>query len=176
MLEVPKNYVPSTAFKKGECRALSIENSPFKPGNYRGYPSREAWSANFKYKMADIKTRVQARKRNSKAIKELREIQDEARKLAPLAIQTMKRVMKSKTASDMALLTAADKVLDRAYGKAMQTNINANVDSNAKPTEVTAAELDKRIEETLARIERLTKREAEEGESEERPADLREYH
>jgi hypothetical protein len=109
-------------------------------------------------------------------VKEAREIQEMARRYAPDAIKAMGDILKSKVASDLAKISAANSMLDRGYGKATQTNINATVNTDGKPSEVDEQELSRRIAETLARVEGLTKRKREKIKSQEQPAHLRKLH
>ncbi len=66
-------------------------------------------------------------------------------------------------------------ILDRAYGKASQTSITANV-GNGKASDISAEELDKRVERALKRVEDLTNRTPKAGTSKNRPAHLRKLH
>ncbi len=117
------------------------------------------------------KTRERSRLRENLQA-EARDIQNLARTLATEAIEAMGEIVRdSEKGSDR--IAAAALILERAYGKANQTTINANIDANGRPTEVTSKELDTRIAETLKRVENLTGREAETEPSEERPVDLR---
>lgn len=104
------------------------------------------------------------------------EIQDEARKAGVAAIKALRRIVKSKVASDLAIISAAQTLLDRGFGKPTQTNINASVNGDGKPSEVTEQELNKRIGEALRRVEGITKRKREKIKSPPRPADIRQFH
>ncbi len=88
--------------------------------------------------------------------KEAREIQDLARKNADAAMRRVAEIAKTST-NEAAALAAAALLFDRAYGKANQTNINANLDANGKATDVSQKELDTRIEKALDRIDSLTR-------------------
>ncbi len=88
--------------------------------------------------------------------KEAREIQELARKNADAAMRRVAEIAKTST-NETAALAAAALLFDRAYGKANQTNINANLDANGKATDVSQKELDTRIEKALDRIDSLTR-------------------
>ncbi len=117
--------------------------------------------------------RKRARLKES-AAKEAADIQLEARRHTADILDEMVEIALSETAVESAKIQAAHFVYDRAYGKAAQTNINANVNANGKPSEITGSTLAKRIEATLKRIEELTRGGATPPASEERPADIRE--
>jgi hypothetical protein len=116
------------------------------------------------------------RLRKEEIVKEAKEVQDIARSHAAKALEALSRIVDSQTAPDSAVIQAAGMLLDRGYGKAAQTNINANLDANADPKAVTATDLNKRIEAALRRVEGITGGELEEEQSEERPTDIRELH
>ncbi len=115
-----------------------------------------------KRKRARLREHVQA---------EHREIQSIARTHALSAMNKLAEIIEH---SDHAasVIAAAQVIFDRAYGKASQTNITANIDANGKPAEVTSNELDARIAETLKRVERLTGRAPEAEASQGGPADV----
>lgn len=123
---------------------------------YRG--DKVVTQATIKRKRARLREHVQA---------EHREIQAIARTHAVSAMNKLAEIVET---SDHAqsVIAAAQVIFDRAYGKANQTNITANIDANGKPQDVTSTELDARIAETLRRVEGLTGRaaEAEAGEGE----------
>ena len=102
------------------------------------------------------------------------EVQEKARQLALDALKSLGEIVNSEEASDNTKVSASALIFERAYGKAAQTNINANVNANA-PREIDAAELDKRIRETLERVEVITNRTREKIISEERPPDIRKF-
>lgn len=124
--------------------------------------------------------RVKRAKLHEAVALEAREMQNISRKAAPDALRSLHDIILSSTATDVAKISAASVLLDRAYGKASQTNINANLDVDGKPANVTEKELTQRIEEALARVNKLTAGAAEPGPgtkkpapSEERPKNLR---
>ena len=102
------------------------------------------------------------------------EVQEKARQHALDAIEALAEIVNSDTASDNTKVSAAGLLFERAYGKAAQTNINANVNANA-PREIDGNELERRIREALEGIESITKREREKIISEERPPDIRKF-
>lgn len=112
-------------------------------------------------------------KLREKVAREAREIQTLARHFATAAVETAAQAMLDPTEPLSARLQAAALILDRAYGKAVQPNTNMNVDANGKPREVTSSELDRRINETLAAVERITGRAGKAPKGKEQPADLR---
>ncbi len=106
-------------------------------------------------------------------VKEVREIQEMARKMASTAMRVMEEIMCNEEAPEAARIAAGQVILERGYGKATQTSINAVIDSNGKPSEVTARELDTRVAEALKRVENLTGGAPEAADSKEQPADIR---
>lgn len=103
-------------------------------------------------------------------------VQAEARKFGIDAIHALNEIIANKLSSDVARISAAQTLLDRAYGRPTQTNVNATVNTDGAPSEVTEAELNRRIAKTLTRVESLTKRKREKIKSEEGPVDLRKLH
>ncbi len=110
-----------------------------------------------------------------KGIKEAREIQELARRSAPAALKALDDIINSKVASDLAKISAANALLDRGYGKALQTNVNATVNTDGSTKEIDGQELDRRVKETISKIEGLTKRKREKIQGTVRPPDLRQY-
>jgi TolA-binding protein len=106
-------------------------------------------------------------------IKEAREIQEMAKGFTADAMKRVHQIIEDQHAKDSDIIAAAQFLHDRAYGKATQTSISAQVDTNGKPTDIGAKELDARIKQALERVERITGGTAEEGKGEERPADVR---
>jgi len=88
--------------------------------------------------------------------KEAREIQELARRNAAAAMKRMAEIAQT-SPNETAAIAAAALLLDRAYGKANQTNTNVNLDANGKATDVSQKELDTRIEKALERIDSLTR-------------------
>lgn len=108
------------------------------------------------------------------AIRELAEIQLKARKYTDSILEAMIEIAQNDKAVESARIQAAHFVFDRAYGKAAQTNINANMNTDGKPSAITGSALAKRIETALKRVEELTGGGTPAPVSEERPADIRE--
>lgn len=105
---------------------------------------------------------------------EARQVQELGRQSAQAVMNMLRDVVNNpgERASDR--IAAGNALLDRAYGKANQTNTNVNVDANGKATDVSRKELTTRIEETLKRVEELTGGAPKAEPSQERPADIRE--
>ena len=121
-------------------------------------------------------------KRSRKALKKIdkiaktataAEIQERARKAGIYAIKAMEEIVKNPISTDVARISAANTLLDRGYGKAVQATVNTQVNPDGAPTEISQQELDRRIKETITRIEGLTTRKRETLKSEERPVDIR---
>lgn len=106
--------------------------------------------------------------------REQREIQELARKNAQAVLERMAEIAQT-SFNETAAIAAGQVILDRAYGKANQTNINASVDANGKETDISEKELNTRINQALKRVEALTRGTAKAPEGEERPADIREH-
>lgn len=125
--------------------------------------------------LKQITARQQARKRSrlrETVAKEAREIQELARKHAHSAMLRMAEIAQN-SQNETAAIAATALLMDRAYGKANQTTINAHLDANGKPTDVSEKELNTRIEETLKRIDALTGGKAKAPARKEQPIDLR---
>lgn len=106
---------------------------------------------------------------------EARELQDLARRTAEKAFRALERVVDNPEAPPSAILTAANMILDRAYGKAAVTTFNINASMDAKPQELDDAGIATRINEALQRVERLAEGEGKTIEGTARPINLREY-
>ena len=107
------------------------------------------------------------------AAREHREIQELARRGTEAAMRRLIDIVMSPAATDANAIQAARELFERGYGKSVQTNVNAHIDANGKPSEVTASELDTRIATVLRRVEEIAGGTPEPVASEERPADLR---
>lgn len=145
----------------------------FPKGNYYGYESREAWAAAFKDNQM---TKRIIPKIRAVATKTHLEIQERARQIADKAMDRLEDILNADDAGDTAVIQAAVTVLERGYGKASQTNINANLDTNAKASDIDTPELRKRIESALKRVEGAASGVPEEGESKDGPPNIRKYH
>lgn len=106
---------------------------------------------------------------------EAHELQQMARENATLAMETLTEIARNQRSPEASRIAASTVILDRAYGKASQTSITANV-TNGKENEIDGVELDKRINSALKRVEELTNRAPKKGKSKDRPSDLRKYH
>lgn len=119
------------------------------------------------------RTRVRMEAKRALAL-EAHELQQLARESAKLAMETLIEISGNKRAPEANRIAASAVILDRAYGKASQTSITANV-SNGKTKDLDSTELDTRINRALKRVEELTNRAPKAGPSQKRPADLRKY-
>ena len=117
--------------------------------------------------------RAKLKMKNAIAL-EAHELQQIARENATLAMTTLAEIAGNPRAPEPSRIAASAVILDRAYGKASQTSITANV-SNGKESEINSTELDKRITKALKRVDDLTNRAPKAGKSKNRPANLRLY-
>jgi hypothetical protein len=85
-------------------------------------------------------------------------------------------IMSNPRSPEAARIAAAAIVLDRGYGKASQTNINANVNANGKENEIDSSTLDDRIGRALKRVEELTGGARKAAAGKKRSSDVRKYH
>lgn len=106
-------------------------------------------------------------------MREAREIMNIARQYAEEAMHKLAEIIANPQPNDQVAVSAINALLERAYGKATATMINATMDVTGKAQDVTGKELDTRIKETLARVEELTGGAREAPPSEERPTDIR---
>lgn len=148
--------------KLGNCRRARYRATYFKRPLKKGFRD-EAMKRN----------RVKLEIKKAIAL-EAHELQQIARENATLAMQTLVEISKNKRAPEATRIAASAVILDRAYGKASQTTISANV-TNGKKSDLTSTDLDKRIDQALRRAEELTTRKAEAPKSEKRPTDIRKY-
>jgi hypothetical protein len=182
----PNGYVlqgeaNETSFKKGN-QAARRENMDNDSHNRRVQGIFKAWAARSRKVRGE---RVMSRETKEKIIrrhtirirenivKEAREMQALMKSYTEEAAKRVYGIIESEHAKDSDVIAAAQFLFDRAYGKATQTNLNANVDANGRPKEVTGKELDARISAALDRVERITGGAPEKGESEERSDNLR---
>lgn len=125
---------------------------------------------------AETKKRTRIRKRirlRETVAKEAREIQEIARQRAVSAMNRLAEIIDNPASKDSDAIAAIAVTLDRAYGKATQTNVNANLDANGQNKDISATELNQRIEKALKRVAELTGGKPEAPPSKDRPADLR---
>ena len=142
---------------------------------YRGWATTARIRAGEKLVSKDsirLKEKRQRIRLHTTIAKEAREIQDAARTHAAAVIEKLATIVET-SINEPAIIAASQVLLDRAYGKASQTHINANV--NGKNAEITKSELDSRIDQALKRVEDITGRKTEAPKSKERPADIREF-
>jgi len=102
-----------------------------------------------------------------------REVQEVARKYARATMEMIAEIAGNPTERAADRIAAGNVLLDRAYGKANQTNTNVHVDNNGRLTEISSGELTTRIEETIRAIEITTKRTVKKEESGKQLVDLR---
>lgn len=131
------------------------------PHGQKGYEGAGIWNPNWKTTMAETKQAMT-----------IRELQEACRREVDDILDELRRILKNPDSADSAKLQAAQMMLDRAYGKATQTNVTAQV-TDGKPSEIDDAELNTRIRTALKRVERVASGEAKPSLSEDGPADLR---
>lgn len=120
------------------------------------------------------RTRLKLKAKKAAAL-EAHEVQQIARENASLAMKTLSDIASNKRAPESSRIAASTVILDRAYGKASQTSITANV-TNGKESEIDSTELDKRIKQALKRVEDLTNRAPKKRARPNGSSDLRKYH
>jgi len=106
---------------------------------------------------------------------EARDLQDLCRQFTLKATERLVQILDNPDASDGAVLKAIEMLWDRGFGKAAITQVNINANADAKPSELDATSLDRRIADAIHRVEKLTDRTSEEGTGEKRPSDIRKY-
>lgn len=119
------------------------------------------------------RTRLRLKAQKAQAL-EAHEVQQIARENASLAMKTLADISADKRAPQSSRIAASSVILDRAYGKASQTSITANV-SHGKESEIDSNELDRRIKHALKRVEDLTNRAPKAGTGKDRPVNIRLY-
>ncbi len=175
-------YPSNGFFTEGNQYALAEKMLPEKharrmQGLYRGWQTNARKANGEKFVNAMEKRRQKKRKRirlHLTIAKEAREIQDLARRSAAAVMKRLAEIAET-SANEAAAIAAGQVLLDRAYGKASQTNINATVDTNGKPTDVSAKELDTRIEKALKRVDTLTGGTTKAPARKKQPVDVREH-
>ena len=103
------------------------------------------------------------------------DIQKQARKYSGYALKALRDVVKAKTSTDLAKISAPTALLDRGFGRPAQTNFNTTVNTDGPPSKIEEIELNRRINECLERIEGATRRKREKIKSPQRPIDIRQY-
>lgn len=169
----PNFYTP---FVKGNTYAKTEKIGPEAhkkrmQAMFRGWATLERKRRGEKIVSVDEQKRKRTRERLD-VVKEAREIQQIARGHAAQAMETLAEILENPMAQDSAKIQAATVIFDRAYGKAVQQNVNTNVDANGKPNEVSERELESRIKAALDRVERIVGGEKQAETSEERPPDI----
>ena len=135
---------------------------------------REVWKA-VRYRLSGAQKYMAKLKHARRVLKGATqaEVQELARTHAIKAIRALAEIITAKDANATAKLGAASLLFERGYGKAAQTNINANVNTDGAPREITGDQLEQRIRETIERVEGISTRKRDKIVSEERPTDLR---
>jgi len=179
----PGPYAPHDAqFKKGN-RMAATENLSPESHRRRMAGLIGAWGNLARIrkgeKVMTVKLKRKARKRKRLRLKatiakEMREIQERARKHAESAMERVEEIV-ANSDNETTVLQAAQIIFDRAYGKASQTNINAQVSGDGKANEITAAQLDARIAKALQRVEELSRGKKQAPPRPQRSVDLRKF-
>lgn len=145
-------------------------------GLVRAWETKRRMSNGEKVVTTDEKKKREHRKRvrlRETVALEARELQEIARKNAQAGMERLNKIIEDPASKDSDAIQAIALTFDRAYGKANQVNVNATIDANGKPNEVSQSELDQRIAAALKRIEAITGRTAEAAPKPEQPADIR---
>jgi len=169
---VPGNQLSTIENLSAEAHAAKMS------AMYQGWKTRVQKSKGIKVLSVEQKKKREMRKRvklQETVAREAREIQDMARMAAEEAMLCLQAIMLSPDTRPSDKISAINTILDRAYGKATQTNVNANVDANGKEADISAAELQRRVEKALNRIETIAGGDGEARASQDRPPDVREY-
>jgi len=87
---------------------------------------------------------------------EIRDVQELAKRSMKAGLDRVNKIIADEKSQDHTALACVAFLADRAYGKAVQPNLNASVNENGSPNEISDAELAKRIDETLSRINAIT--------------------
>lgn len=171
----------ATFFEKGNQFAKA-ENLTSEANQERFAALTRGWATKVRRRRGEKVMTAKVRKKISKThrrrlhvklIREMSEIRDMARMSATAAMQRMEQIVEDPKSRDSDAVSAAHLILERAYGKANQTTINATVDANGKPNEVGDKELNERIEKALARVEDIAGRAPKAAPSPQQPIDLR---
>ncbi len=192
-----KKLLPK-AFSQSPGVQINRDNTPFRRGNqlatnenlttesqdkrraalFRGWETKARKSRGEKVVTAyeqkgkrPVRERIKLRET---LMLEAREIQDMARMGAGEAMQVLKEIISDQSTRSSDKISAIGLLLDRAYGKSTQTNVNATVDATGKESDVSTAELDRRIKTALERVETIAGGTGQEAEGKERPANVRE--
>jgi len=164
----------SGRFRKGH-QYKDREGTFFGGWNYMGHPSKEAYLAAKAEREAKKEKEAKRMARADKIAADRKDLQDIARDYTEESMKIAAEIMRNENEVGSVRLQAIQLIQDRGFGKPTVTQVNTNLNADVKPKEVNAEELDTRIAEALNRVEKLTRREAEAPESEERPVNLRQY-
>lgn len=107
---------------------------------------------------------------------EAREIMEIARTHATAAMERLATIVNDPNSPEGVAIAASAVILDRAYGKAQQTNTNVNVDANGKTEEINGTELAKRVDDALKQVEKLANGNRKAPKSKPELIDLRVHH
>jgi len=171
---------PEFQFKKGN-RMAATENVTPEAHSRRMAGVIKAWRNLARVRKGEKVMTLKLKKKSLKRkrlrlkatiAKEMREIQDRARKHAESAMERVEEIV-ANSDNETTVLQAAQIIFDRAYGKASQTNINAQVSGDGKANEITAAQLDARIAKALQRVEELSRGKKQTPSRPQRSVDLR---
>lgn len=171
---------PKVLFPKGNQLALAERLTP-ESNQKRLNALFGAWATNVKKSVeGPFVTKNQIRKKEKRkrirlyetVAREQREIQEMARKGAAAVMERL-QVIAEQSPNETAAISAALVILDRGYGKATQTNVNATLDANGKATDISGKELDARIQKVVERLEGITGRAPKAPKSEDKSVDLR---
>jgi hypothetical protein len=100
------------------------------------------------------------------------DIRSLARAHTETAIKTLAGIMREKKAPPAARVAAANSLLDRGWGKAVQP-VDATINSERSLNEISSSELDERIAAALSRVESLAGGAAGQDSGEEQSSDVR---
>lgn len=168
-------------FKKGNKAAAREKMSPESharrmAGLYKTWGVQERQRRGERPMTTKHKRTIQKVKRERirlNTMREAREIMNIARQYAEASMHKLAEIIANPQPNDQVAVSAINALLERAYGKATATMINATMDVTGKAQDVTGKELDTRIKEALTRVEELAGRAREAPPSEERPDHLR---
>ena len=108
---------------------------------------------------------------------EYKEMQEIARQNAEDAMQVYLDIMRDPETAPSVKLAAADRVMERAFGKTAQMNLNINTSIDSNPMDLSDADLTREIKAIVGKVKTIESggSQTEEVEGEVRPKNLREY-
>lgn len=121
---------------------------------------------------------VRLEKKQEKRAMEARKLNELCRLEADEIMTELRRMYKDPVTADTVKVKIMEMIMDRGFGKATQTQVNAQVNTDGKTSQIDDAELNRRISETLDAVERVkntASREAAEITGTNGPADLRKF-